>query len=117
MVDKIEIKTVKFGEDGFGTKIVEGEKYRTHWFIHEDENGNHSLTHVNSGQRLNSFDSSETCKQFCDVIIDDVGIDGSFQTKEDVPKYQRMIVRQLVENLDLLKLEDFAIISSISHTH
>lgn len=116
MVDHLQIEIVKFGGKK-SKRTVSGQIYRKHWFIHKDENGNHALTHVNSGQRLNAFDSVETCKMFADVVIDDVGIDGSFQTKEDVPKYQRMVVRQLIENLDLLKIQEFAIISSINHTH
>lgn len=116
MSDEIQIEIVKYGGEKSKIKVT-GMFYRKHWFIHIDENGNHALTHVNSGQRINAFDSAETCKMFADVLIDDVGLDGSFQNKDDIPKYQRMVVRQLIENLDLLKLQEFAIISSISHTH
>lgn len=116
MKDSIKIKTMNFGGES-GTRRVFGEVYRQHWFIHKDENKNYSLTHKNSGLRLNAFDSINTCKAFADVVIDDVGIDGSFMDVEDIPKYQRMVVKQLVKNLDFLKIQEFTIISSINHTH
>ncbi len=116
MVDQIQIETININGDK-NKRTVTGQIYRKHWFIHKDENENYSLSHVNSGQRMNAFDNDEACKMFADVLIDDMGIGGSFQRKEDIPKYQQMLVKQFIANLDRLKIEEFSIISSINHTH
>jgi hypothetical protein len=93
---KVELKT----ESG-GSIIVEGEVYRDHWLIHDcllkpeaehSLKGAVSLSHINSGLGVKSAYSKDGLKRLADIIIDDIGVDGSFECVNDLSEKQKRAI-------------------------